>query len=82
MAPGLEQPVLDDSSIHPLVSKYLTTQLAIYFGADIWGDNPTDPIVQEWTGIMGYTRDKQPIVGQPPGTEGLWMCAGFNGHGE
>ncbi|KAJ5203841.1 uncharacterized protein N7498_004720 [Penicillium cinerascens] len=81
VAPGREQPVFDDSTIHPLVSKYLTTQLAIYFGADTWGSNPVDPVVQEWTGIMGYTRDTEPIVGQAPRREGLWICAGFHGHG-
>ncbi|KAJ5610367.1 hypothetical protein N7510_007086 [Penicillium lagena] len=81
VAPGREQPVFDDSTIHPLVSKYLTTQLAFYFGADTWGSNPVDPVVQEWTGIMGYTRDSEPIVGQAPGREGLWICAGFHGHG-
>jgi glycine/D-amino acid oxidase-like deaminating enzyme len=36
----------------------------------------------EWTGIMGYTKDRQPIIGQAPGQDGLWFCAGFNGHGE
>jgi glycine/D-amino acid oxidase-like deaminating enzyme len=82
MAPGLEQPVYDDSSIHPLVSKYLTKAVETYFGADTWGQDPKDPVVQEWTGIMGYTRDRQPIIGQMPGKEGLWICAGFNGHGE
>lgn len=35
----------------------------------------------EWTGIMGYTADRQPIVGEAPGQGGLWICAGFNGHG-
>ena len=36
----------------------------------------------EWTGIMGYTFDSQPIVGEDPDREGLWICAGFNGHGK
>ncbi|KAI0162362.1 FAD dependent oxidoreductase [Xylariaceae sp. FL1272] len=46
----------------------------------------------EWTGIMGYSRDLDPWVGRAPtssifghpdkgSTEGLWMCAGFTGHG-
>lgn len=82
MAPGLERPIVDDSTIHPLVSRYLTSQLEKYFGTETWGDNPTDPVVQEWTGIMGYTCDAQPLVGEAPGEEGLWICAGFHGHGE
>jgi len=35
----------------------------------------------EWTGIMGYTKDNQAIVGEAPGQKGLHICAGFNGHG-
>lgn len=37
--------------------------------------------IKEWTGIMGYTVDHQPVVGEAPGQDGLWICAGFNGHG-
>ncbi|ORY68753.1 FAD dependent oxidoreductase [Pseudomassariella vexata] len=39
----------------------------------------------EWTGIMGYSRDAAPWVGAVPsslgGGEGLWVCAGYTGHG-
>ncbi|OHE93985.1 FAD dependent oxidoreductase [Colletotrichum orchidophilum] len=41
----------------------------------------------EWTGIMAFSRDGRPWVGQvPPGSvlgggEGLWVCAGYTGHG-
>lgn len=31
---------------------------------------------------MGVTADHHPFVGEAPGQEGLWICAGFNGHGE
>jgi len=31
---------------------------------------------------MGYTPDKQPIIGEAPDQPGLWICAGFHGHGE
>lgn len=76
-----EQPVLDDTAIHPDISKYLTKKVArYYFGHENWGEN--GEILQEWTGIMGYTVDKQPVVGEAPGQEGLWICAGFNGHGK
>lgn len=30
---------------------------------------------------MGYTSDRQPIIGEAPGQHGLWVCVGFNGHG-
>lgn len=39
----------------------------------------------EWTGIMGYSRDAHPWVGAVPpfmgGGEGLWISAGYTGHG-
>lgn len=35
----------------------------------------------EWTGIMGYSRDDHPWVGKVPDKEGLWLCAGYTGHG-
>jgi glycine/D-amino acid oxidase-like deaminating enzyme len=39
----------------------------------------------EWTGIMGYSRDAHPWVGAVPpslgGGEGLWIAAGYTGHG-
>jgi glycine/D-amino acid oxidase-like deaminating enzyme len=34
-----------------------------------------------WTGIMGYSADSLPHVGCVPGREGLFVLAGFNGHG-
>jgi glycine/D-amino acid oxidase-like deaminating enzyme len=30
---------------------------------------------------MGFTADEQPVIGEVPSQEGLWICAGFNGHG-
>ncbi|KAJ4375955.1 hypothetical protein N0V83_001234 [Neocucurbitaria cava] len=36
---------------------------------------------QQWTGIMGYSRDDHPWVGKVPGKEGLWLCGGYTGHG-
>ncbi|KAL5612194.1 hypothetical protein BROUX41_000266 [Berkeleyomyces rouxiae] len=40
----------------------------------------------EWTGIMGFSADGHPWVGRVPenagGSDaGLWMCAGYTGHG-
>lgn len=30
---------------------------------------------------MGATADGMPFVGSVPGMDGVWMSAGFNGHG-
>lgn len=31
---------------------------------------------------MGYTKDRQPVIGEAPGQKGLYICAGFDGHGK
>ncbi|KAJ4296906.1 hypothetical protein N0V90_006954 [Kalmusia sp. IMI 367209] len=76
---------VDDSSLNPEVSKYLHGTLLGYFGAPTppssTEESPSYEIVHEWTGIMGATADGRPFVGQVPGQKGLWVSAGFNGHG-
>ncbi|KAJ5688797.1 hypothetical protein N7462_003189 [Penicillium macrosclerotiorum] len=34
-----------------------------------------------WTGVMGYSADSLPHVGNIPGKPGQFIAAGFNGHG-
>ncbi|KAJ5706151.1 hypothetical protein N7536_001840 [Penicillium majusculum] len=36
---------------------------------------------QIWTGIMGYSTDSLPHIGQVPGEKGQFIMAGFTGHG-
>jgi len=74
-----EQPVLDDTTIHPVISDYLRHACTLYFGKENWGEE--GETLMEWTGIMGYTADSQPVVGEAPGQEGLFLSVGFNGHG-
>jgi sarcosine oxidase subunit beta len=38
-------------------------------------------VVAEWAGLYEVTPDDQPILGAMPGVEGLFVCAGFSGHG-
>ena len=76
----MEQSILDDTKIHPNISKYLTGAAANFFGRETWGEN--GETLQEWTGIMGYTVDEQHVIGEAPVQSGLWVCAGSNGHGE
>ena len=74
--------VFDDSVVHPGVSKYLSDAPLRHFALQEWGEDCADGrLVQEWTGIMGYTPDHEPIIGEAEGGKGLWICAGFNGHG-
>ena len=34
-----------------------------------------------WAGIFGLTQDLLPLVGPVPGHEGVWVAAGYSGHG-
>lgn len=34
-----------------------------------------------WTGLLAFTPDKVPYVGEIPELPGQYICAGFNGHG-
>lgn len=38
-------------------------------------------VVHCWTGNMAFTPDELPLVGRWPGRDGLWIMAGFSGHG-
>ncbi|USP76171.1 uncharacterized protein yc1106_03445 [Curvularia clavata] len=80
-----EYGIVDDGSLNPTISKYLRETLKGYHGTENWGEKSdaeaADRVVQEWTGIMGATADGQPFVGEVPGEKGLWVSAGFNGHG-
>jgi len=41
----------------------------------------TPRITHRWAGLMGYTRDFLPLVGELPDREGVWVSAGYSGHG-
>jgi glycine/D-amino acid oxidase-like deaminating enzyme len=79
-----EYGTVDDTSINASISRYLNGSLVGYFGSENWGKTPEDGstrILHEWTGIMGTTADGRPFVGEVPGLKGVWISAGFNGHG-
>ena len=79
---GLEEyGTTDDTTLNPVVGEYLKGTTARYFG-NAWGKDHIDGrIRKEWTGIMGYSSDGYPFVGEVPGEKGLWMTASFQGHG-
>jgi len=72
----------DDTDLNPEISKYLEQSLKTYFGENWGDDDPKTRVKKDWTGIMGITGDGEPFVGEVPGMQGCWICAGFNGNGE
>ncbi|ERS97112.1 FAD dependent oxidoreductase family protein [Sporothrix schenckii 1099-18] len=78
----------DDTTLNPTVSAYLRETPIRYFGQGWGGDHPDGRVRAEWTGIMGYTPDGYPLVGEMPSpvsagadNSGLWLCCAFQGHG-
>lgn len=71
----------DDSVVNEGISEYLKGTTPRYFGHD-WGeDHPEGRVRSEWTGIMGFSPDGFPFVGEMPGESGLWASCSFQGHG-
>jgi glycine/D-amino acid oxidase-like deaminating enzyme len=68
----------NDSLLSPALSTYLHATLPGYFHPSKF---TSGTIQSEWTGILAATSDGRPFVGEVPGMDGVWVCAGFNGHG-
>jgi glycine/D-amino acid oxidase-like deaminating enzyme len=49
------------------------------FLLELLGELP--PITHRWAGIFGLTQDLLPLVGPVPGHDGVWVAAGYSGHG-
>jgi gamma-glutamylputrescine oxidase len=49
------------------------------FAAELLGEAPS--VTHRWAGIFGVTEDDLPLAGPVPGREGLWVAAGYSGHG-
>lgn len=69
---------VDDNQLIEPAKNYFDGYMQRHFRG--WEDSGayTDKV---WTGIMGYSSDGFPFVGQVPGKEGQLICAGFSGHG-
>ncbi|KAI0839710.1 FAD dependent oxidoreductase [Hypoxylon sp. FL0890] len=79
---GLEEyGTTDDTAFNDVIHQALTDSLPQYFG-DNWGkDHPEGRIRKAWTGIMGFSPDGFPFVGEMPGEKDLWVSSSFQGHG-
>jgi gamma-glutamylputrescine oxidase len=49
------------------------------FLLELLGYMPT--VTHRWAGIFGLTQDLLPLVGRVPGRDGVWIAAGYSGHG-
>jgi gamma-glutamylputrescine oxidase len=49
------------------------------FLAELLGVMPE--VTHRWAGIFGLTQDLLPLVGPVPGRDGVWVAAGYSGHG-
>ena len=71
----------DDTTADPVVIDYLKNCTARYFGQH-WGEDQLDGRVRKaWTGIMGYSADGFPLVGELPDEKNLYIAASFQGLG-
>lgn len=79
--------VSDDTQIGAPCVENLSSVLPRVFTKG-WKDDEKPEVKQIWSGIMGFTADRLPIIGSLPqkytkrGEEGgEWIAAGFNGYG-
>lgn len=79
----------DDSEVRPPCRQNISTVLPRYFTKG-WKDGQRPEVRQVWSGIMGFTADRLPLVGALPESitrrgkgkgGGEWLAAGFNGYG-
>lgn len=75
--------VTDDGVLDPETARYLRKTLVQVLGLP--EGRTTDDVeftaANEWSGIMGFSRDERPFVGPVPGCAGVYMAAGYTGHG-
>ena len=71
----------DDTTTDAVILEYVENSAAERFGSN-WGhDDAEGRLRRAWTGIMGYSSDGFPLIGQLPGEDGLYIAASFQGSG-
>ncbi|KAL2424490.1 hypothetical protein ABEF95_011049 [Exophiala dermatitidis] len=81
--------VSDDSYVDMTVERYLRSlPERLDLGAEREESGSAQPesssmldIAASWTGVIGSSVDGHPWVGPVPGSRGLFLCAGYSGHG-
>jgi glycine/D-amino acid oxidase-like deaminating enzyme len=75
---GLD-PTSERTTTHGLNS-WIQSGLAEFL-ADAFPGLGRPAVHRRWSGIMDDTYDGRPLLGPLPGQEGVWVAAGFGGHG-
>ncbi|KAK0638831.1 FAD dependent oxidoreductase [Cercophora newfieldiana] len=74
-----------DDEVEGAVAEFLRTELCPPLDLTTAQSGTQLKATFSWTGIMGYSRDAHPWVGPVPsrlgGGEGMFVCAGYTGHG-
>ena len=71
---ALDQEQTSEEVTTPLIQGHLER-----FVRELTGAEPR--IERRWAGIFGMTVDRLPLVGRVPGHDGVWVSAGYSGHG-
>lgn len=78
--------ISSDSFIDEAAAAYLRRELSIML--ELENDDARElEASHEWSGVMGFSRDDYPWVGEineeivDGGGEGLWICGGYTGNG-
>jgi gamma-glutamylputrescine oxidase len=79
VAGGFRDRALDEENTAEEVTTPLIQGHLERFVQELTGGSP--PITHRWAGIFGTTPDRLPLVGLVPGHEGVWVSAGYSGHG-
>ncbi|KAE8269394.1 hypothetical protein A4X09_0g2954 [Tilletia walkeri] len=99
----MEYGISDDGSVHPTISHFLRSYLPSTFPRTFSSSSSTSavpllaPVSHEWTGIIGMSRSKDPLVGPLPALSSSpfssqdeagrsrvkqhYVSAGYSGHG-
>ncbi|KAH8896197.1 FAD dependent oxidoreductase [Thozetella sp. PMI_491] len=69
---------VDDSSLIPGTEDFFTGYMQRLFHG--W-EKSQARISHIWSGVMAFSSDSMPWVGEVPGQKGIFVTAGFGGHG-
>ncbi|ORY26995.1 FAD dependent oxidoreductase-domain-containing protein [Naematelia encephala] len=79
LSPSVSDSV-DDSGTFKAWDEYLARYCPDNFEG--WGpEGKGEGATRLWSGILSAVKDKLPVVGAVPGKEGMYLAAGFHGHG-